>query len=410
MLSLCPSPLRHRRPGVGGCWPRGSGSFAGARSTGSALPVKRIFYLIQGFITSKEGLYRDMSEGIQGKKGVVDRVVDVEQAGKHKGSDDAEMHAGTDKRPAKRGLESGSPSPTRQRPSSVTVDVETLRSLLAEQSASLLDKVMQGQREQIEAVSKELRQEIRQTEDTVKQELREQAKGLQELRSSHDDVLQRLQKLEQTNSSGSSTTMEPVNLERHKFTLIFGGWSKETPRRTVVDQLHKALQELELTGSTDHPGFTTGPRRALALMQFRTRSQEGFQGMRERMAHIMGTINRSTVIVRGGGKLWCGFSKSKQERDRGSHAALVRRVVRMLAPAAEAELECEYGTGSTWLSEYKFSSAAVHPDGVDKAGLMEFEPQVHGMVAPWIDVQAMARCLQVDAAAVRKAVDEQKRH
>ena len=351
-----------------------------------------------------------MSEGVQGKTVHSDRVVNVEKEEGSKPVEDEEMQASADKRPAKRGLESGSPSPTRQRPSSVTVDAETLRSLLAEQSASLLEKVMQGQREQIEAVRTDLRQEIRQTEDAVKQELREQSKGLQELRSGHKDVLARVQKLEQANSSGSSTTMEPVNLERHKFTLIFGGWSRETPRHTVVDQLHKALQELDLTGSTDHPGFTTGPRRALALMQFRTRSQEGFQGMRESMAHIMGTINRSTVIVSGGGKLWCGFSKSKQERDRGSHAALIRRVVRSLAPAAEPDLECEYGTGSTWLSEFKFSSAVVQPDGINKASLIEFEPQVHGMVAPWIDVQAMAKCLAVDAAAVRKAVEEHKRH
>ena len=68
----------------------------------------------------------------------------------------------------------------------------------------------------------------------------------------------------------------------------------------MVEQLHKALQDLVLSGYTDYPGFTTGPRRALALMQFRVRQHEDQQGMRERMGQIIGTVNRSALPLRDG--------------------------------------------------------------------------------------------------------------
>ena len=293
------------------------------------------------------------------------------------------------KQTGKRVSDGGSPSPTRQRADAqVAVDVETLRGLLAEQSAALLAQVMKGQREQLATVTIELRQEMKDGHASLKaemqQDVREQSEAIRSLQTDQKHILLRLQKLENGTSSGTST-IEPVNLERHRFTLVFGGWSKDTARQTITTQLHQALQDLNLAQLTDFPGFTTGPRRSIALMQFRVRSpHEDFQSMRERMQQIVGKISRSAITVKGGSKLWCGFSKSKADRDRGSHAALVRRTVRALDSLREPDLEVEYGSGSTWLGDFKFSSASLTPDGIERSRLLEFDPLCPGGVHPWI--------------------------
>ena len=311
-------------------------------------------------------------------------------------------------RPGKRGSDGGAPSPQRQRPAPLAVDVETLRGLLAEQSAQLLEKVMKGQREQVENMATELRTEMQAGHATISQEVRAQGQQLKELQGDHRQVLQRLEKLEREGSTSASTVAEP-DLEKHKYTLIFGGWPRDTARRTVVDELHQALRDLNLAGFTDFPGFTTGPRRAVALMQFKIRHHEQYQGMRERMASIIGGITRGVVQLKKGGKLWCSYSKTKQERDRGSHAALVRRVVRQVAAHQEGDLEAEYGSGSTWWGEFKFSSAVEAAPVRSDNTIMEFDALQHGAACPWIDVGAMSKCFQVPDKLIRDAVGEQRR-
>ena len=128
------------------------------------------------------------------------------------------------------------------------------------------------------------------------------------------------------------------------------------------------------------------------------------------MQRIVEKVANSTTILKGGSKMWCGFSKPKAERDRGSHAALVRRAVRSLNPDRKGELEAEYGSGSTWLADYKFSSASVAPDGLDHAKLVEFDPLVPGGVHPGSDVGAMSECLQMGLDDVREAIKAQRRH
>ena len=313
----------------------------------------------------------------------------------------------------KRCSDGGSPSPTRQRADTkVSLDIETLRGLLAEQSATLLDNVMQAQKDQMSAMASELRQEMKSHNEALRSDIRKetssQAAVIQELKTNQQDVLARLQKLE--NGSPGASTMEPINLERHRFTLIFGGWSKDTARNTITSQLHQALQDQNLTQCTDNPGFTTGPRRSVALMQFRIRApHEDYQGMRERMQQIVGKISRTTTIVKGGSKLWCGFSKSKADRDRGSHAALIRRTVRAIAPDREPDLETEYGSGSTWLGDFKFSSASVPADGLDRSKILEYDPLCPGGPHPWVDLGAMAECLEVGIERLKETIKGEQR-
>ena len=51
-------------------------------------------------------------------------------------------------------------------------------------------------------------------------------------------------------------------------------------------------------------------------------------------------------------RLWVAFSKPKETRLNGGHAALVRRAVRQLVPAMQSKLETEYNTGTVWLKKW----------------------------------------------------------
>ena len=305
-------------------------------------------------------------------------------------------------------------SPSKQRAGSVSVDIETLRSLLAEQSAVLLDKVMEGQRQQMQQLAGDLRAEIHQSESAVKEELQAHAQDIGGIKKEQTELAMRLQKLETQGVPGStasvSTAMEASNPDRHKFTLIFGGWQRDTPRKLITDQAHKALQEVGVARFTDFPCFCTGPRRSLTLLQFKVRSpHEDFAGMRERMGKVMTAVNQSTVILRGGKKMWCGFSKPRHERDRGAHGALLRRTVRLLSPAQEEDLEVEYATGSGWIREYKLSSAIMEPEEPGDHEFMRFDPVMPGASLPWFDITALSECLQAEPAAVRKAIEDSTR-
>ena len=215
-------------------------------------------------------------------------------------------------------------SPSKQRAGQVAVDIDTLRALLAEQSASLLDKVMVGQQRQMEQLTGQLRTEIKTSETANREELQAQAGDIKSVKKEQADLSLRLQKLEAQGPTGSiasasTAVMDASNSDRHRFTLVFGGWPKDSSRKTITDQAHKALQEVGVSSLTDYPTFCTGPRRSMCLLQFRVRSPaEDFAGMRDRMGKVMTTVNQHNVILRGGKKMWCGYSKPKHERDQGS--------------------------------------------------------------------------------------------
>ena len=111
------------------------------------------------------------------------------------------------------------------------MDIETLRTFLAEQSAVLLDKVMSGQMQQMQQLAWDLRTEIKQSEEAVRSELEVQRGDLGDIKKEQADLAMRIQKLESQKTAGSvasaSTVMEASNSERHKYTLIFGGWPRD---------------------------------------------------------------------------------------------------------------------------------------------------------------------------------------
>ena len=351
-----------------------------------------------------------MSGNDQGAFSAGKRVIDLDSSKvplPEEGDDvDAARSRGAGKRA---GSDGPAGSPVRQRVSSVTVDVETLRALLAEQSASLIDKVMAGQQAQLEAVATSIRAEVKESQGTIMEEVRAQGDQIKGVQLEQQSMMERLRKLEIGASTSGSSTAEPVNVERHKYTLVYGGWARDTPKRIIIEQLHSALKELGVAAHTDNPCFTTGPRRTMCLQQFRLRSGESFQDMRERMQAIISAVSQSTVLVKGGGMLWAGYSKSRPERERGAHAALIRRVVRSLNATRETDLEVEYGSGTTWMDEFKLSSAAVPAEDVPQEQLITLDPQTTGSIRPWIDAGAIAKCAGVGIDLVREQVKAQQR-
>ena len=337
-------------------------------------------------------------------------ILDGEGIGKQGSDADMDHRAGVKRAPP---VEADSPS--KQRAAQVTVDIETLRGLLAEQSAALLDKVMLGQRRQMQDLAGELRGEIKQSEDSVRADVRAQAGELAEMKQEQSSMAMRLQKLEAQGSGSTasmSTVMDSTTAERHRFTLIFGGWPRDSQRKVICDQLHQSLIDLGVARLTDNPAFCTGPRRSMSLLQFKIRSpQEDFAGMRDRMSRVVNAVNQGNITLRGGKKLWSGYSKPRHERERGAHGALLRRVLRCLDSTQEEFLEVEYATGSGWLHDSKLASAVTDPDNsVDgKHEFVRFDALTPGGVSPWIDATALARELKVDVGAVKDAIKEQQR-
>ena len=74
------------------------------------------------------------------------------------------------------------------------------------------------------------------------------------------------------------------------------------------------------------------------------------------------------------------------------------------------ELEPEYSTGSMWLGDHKFCSAATLAEGLADEDVEKFDNSDLGGVQPWVDVRAIAECLGRTKARVREELVNQKRN
>ena len=290
----------------------------------------------------------------------------------------------------------------------VLVSIDALRDMLAEQTANLWEK----QKGQMTDMFQDLRAKMKGTETMVMAEVKQQQAQLTALQHEQAGVLERLQKLETKPSHGASSTAstsEPNMQERHRYTAIFRGWPRDTQRSVIIDQVHNSLRQLQVSHLTDFPTFVTGPRRSMSLMAFRVRDKEEFADMRARMNDVIQAVNRAKVVIQGGKRMWAAFSKRKEDREMGCHAALIRRVTRAIAPEQEDQLEPEYNTGSVWYGEYKFCSTSVPAEGILEEDLRYMDAQEGNPVVPWINVGAMARALKVTVKQVDVAIKAERR-
>ena len=284
-----------------------------------------------------------------------------------------------------------------------SLDLETFKGLLAEQAAQInetqrhaLAELMSGLRKDLETHKEEIRQEVKTAE-----------KKVTVVESQVANLMDRVAKLEGGAPNGGVSV--PGLDDRHRYTLVYGGWPRESARKDILASLDAALHRLDLIkGMVDSSPFCTGPRRSLALQSFSVRPGENYVGMRSRMSVVIATIANSTVgLGDGDSKLWASYSRTREQRTNGDHAAWVRRTVRKIAPMQEDWLEVEYSAGGVWLRGHKIASAVDHkPKDVALESLL-LNPDKGDRL--WVNAGLMAEILDTTVAAVKKAADEVRR-
>ncbi|CAE7902753.1 pol [Symbiodinium microadriaticum] len=276
--------------------------------------------------------------------------------------------------------------------SGVGVTAAELQAMLAAQTAQLVESqeaVVSKAAARFEAIVEE---RVGATETRVSQ-LEQKLEGLEA----------KLNKaLESGPVGGDSKSGDDAH--RRQRTLIYGGWARDTRRGELLEELKKATESLGVAKYMDEAPFTTGVRRSIALSSFRERPGESYTDMRARMQFIIRAFYESEVIGKQGKKLWCSWSKSKQERVHSSHASLFKRIVGDIDRVKLLELDVEWAQGSVWTHSNMVASSAVPPPpGVDTAGFVIRDHLDH---KPWVNVRQAAVDLRIDEGALRRAYEE----
>ena len=196
------------------------------------------------------------------------------------------------------------------------------------------------------------------------------------------------------------------NEERRKTTLVFGGWERDTKKETILKELRQALDGLDLYGKVSEDPFTTGPRKNIALMNCPLLDSESDADRRRRMHTIVTTISQAKLMTSAGRKLWCAYSKTRQQRDVSGHCSWVKRALARADERLVALLDVEYATGSVWLGESLVASAVKTPNDGAKSHLM-----VTGRGAPpaWVDLEKLAFESKLSESDLREALEGTRR-
>ena len=129
-----------------------------------------------------------MSENQEGKSPKESAVINVDRKAVGPMGVDQEGERGSSKRPASNDAQ----SPVRQRVAPGTVDIDTLRALLADQSAMLLEQ----QRCNMADMMSSIRDEMRGSEAKIMDKVQEHHKQLADLQDGQQSMKERLQALE----------------------------------------------------------------------------------------------------------------------------------------------------------------------------------------------------------------------
>ena len=73
--------------------------------------------------------------------------------------------------------------------------------------------------------------------------------------------------------------------------------------------------------------FTTGLRKSVAVMNFPLKGSESNEARRKRMHEMVLSISRANAVTPAGKRLWCSYSRTKQQRDISSHSGWVKRAM-----------------------------------------------------------------------------------
>ncbi|CAE7344140.1 pol [Symbiodinium sp. CCMP2592] len=274
-------------------------------------------------------------------------------------------------------------SPKKSAPSKevVQVDMSQLAALL-EQTGQ---KIMKAQHEHLEARMGAL-------EELTGKRLASSEGRIGRLEDKFESVESRLDELtKQIQQKGTTTSGKEPD---RRFTLVYGGWPRDSRRDDILQQLQKSLDKLGVWESIDYAPFTTGPRRSTALSVFAPRGCESEYEVKRRMHTVIRSLADNEIKLSGGKQLFATFAKSKEERIISGHAAWVKRaVVEVCGLDTARGLDIEYTTGSVWLGNSFVASAKTpHPPGIASQELL------------WDDDKSESHWIHV-GSAYRDAVD-----
>ena len=284
----------------------------------------------------------------------------------------------------KRLTEREEPSPTRHRGETRAATLDDIRGLLMEQTRSLTESHQQDLQELKSATFKEL--------GNIKKDVRMHGDYIAQIRDNQDKFEERLRQLEDRTTGSTTAGSDPgrPNL------MIFGGWPQDTQKEILLEELTQCLVRLGLQ-NTFEDYFCTGPRRGFAMALLSTDSHESSSLLKRRMISIAQQVQKANITtpnMEQGKYLRASLGKTKQERMLSNHAGKTKRLILTIDPNMHQHLDAEYAAGNVWLRARLISSATRQPPhpGCTQGKLDK----------SWIDLQAIAEVLHIDAENLGK--------
>ncbi|CAE7726001.1 pol, partial [Symbiodinium sp. CCMP2456] len=300
----------------------------------------------------------------------------------------------------------GGRAPKKLQSGPISVDIDRLRALLNEQS----EEIVARQQQQLEAAMREHEAKTDQRVGLVEASVAEitgQHAALETKVESLEKALQELTVLVKQQPTGLGRRLPADDDERRRGTLVLGGWPRDTRRADILKEVQDSIKRLGLQKDHDEEAFTTGPRRSVALLPMPRRTGETDQERRSRMYRFVTSFSTAQVLSKFGGKLWCNFSKSQEERKIASHAAWIKRVVASVDPGmVEDKLDFEYKTGTTWGPDGMLASCTLPVP--PKHDLRFVWRDTTEAFKPWVDLGLLGSLLGKTSEQVQAALEEQR--
>ena len=311
--------------------------------------------------------------------------------------DDAEMARAAD-----------SPKRPRTEGGCNVVTVDLLRQLLGEQQAAIGNTIAKAvsdlevrQGERLQGIDAELRRQattVHKLATDVQEESRQRQRQDRDTQEAVKLLQERVQKLENLDGSSASASTATSD-ERHRTTLVLGGFKRDTKRLDIVNFVQKAIRDLRLQDDVDKECFTTGPRRSFCLLPFILRTGERNDQLRDRMRKVMLAFQTRRFAIPDHDKtLWCVLSKPKAAREKAGHCGAVRAAIYYFSKDKIDEVDSDYGTGTCWLGQSMIASATSKPpDPSHRLHVVEVKE-----CKPWVDLTALSAELQADVTELQE--------
>ncbi|CAE7811621.1 unnamed protein product, partial [Symbiodinium sp. CCMP2456] len=273
------------------------------------------------------------------------------------------------------------------------LDLDQMEKLLEVHST----RILKAQRENLEGMMSLFEAKT----DEKLRRVEEKAEGADRRAAAIEDKVEQLQgQMADLLRTGKGTAGRDND---RRFTLVFGGWCRDTRKGVILQQLGEALERLQLSGHLDAEPFCTGPRRSTALAVFSHRGGESDYQVRKRMHSVIMGLAGNTVTIPHGKTLFATYSKTRAERAIAGHASWVKRSLATLGDEVVSMLDVEYATGTCWIGGSTVASATRPSEpGVREEGLLRDEVEGH---KTWVDVEAIAKETRQPYRDIKKALE-----